>query len=999
MKLRGAYIIVILILIAGITTGFSQQNPSGLKWKSIDTGTYEIIFPEEITPLGQRVANLMIHYEKYNYSSIKAEPRRIPIVLINQYAEPNGFVSPAPFYSHWFTTPSSFDSIEWFKGLAIHEGRHMVQMNKLTEGAGKSVWRILLGDLGSAVFSGIYVPVWFMEGDSVVMETALTKGGRGRTPYFNIWQRGLELSGEKRYSYYKSYLGSYNALEPYSDHYRLGYILSSYIRRHYGKTVWDKVLSDTGRYVLWFTFDSSLKRATGRSITELYSDALNEYHTLWENQQSGLKITDAEIITPLKKSFTEKIKVPSVSIDYNYWYGLPIPSGSVSSQSWESFIYPSVNENGNLTVVKFNRDNELSLISLNKDNEIETIKQLPRDIASGFLMNERIFTTGGKYALWREGIPDPRWGYRSYSDLKLLDMTTGRTELISHNKKYIASAISADGKTAAGIEYDSDLKYILSVIDTGTGKEKFREEIKDQGYLYDPSISPDGNEIALAALSDDGNAILVYNLETKKISTLIGYTNDERLKAPVFYGKYIIYGSDYSGIDNIYAIDRTSKKRYQITSRPLGAYFPSVSENRLYFNDYSVTGYQTAIMNLDQKEWTPIEKTDKRVINYIDPIAGQELEGDNGKIDNTPDKEYVVENYYPVLNSVNFFSWYPYFNSTSAEFSFSMISKDVLHTTDLSVSYVRNFNEKTNYGMASLIYSGLYPVISLNGGYGERTLYLEDESTKKIPVYLNWNEVTGYGGFSLPLNFSRGLNSTFLNIGTNTGYIKVYEKDRDDYTVHDGIENDGELHYMQYFLSLTSLSQGAINSVSPGTGGILNVSYVHTPYYGDYRGSLLSTELALYLPGVRDTQSLKIAGSYEMLNAESYAFPHEFLFPRGYEAIDHEQLFKGTVDYNFPIIDFSAHIWKLFYIKRINGGLFFDFGAGNDSGYTAVKEKKDFIFYRSAGFELTAEHNWLSNKYLALEAGLRYSRCFDADEDSEKNRDKNRYELVLKTPL
>jgi hypothetical protein len=243
------------------------------------------------------------------------------------------------------------------------------------------------------------------------------------------------------------------------------------------------------------------------------------------------------------------------------------------------------------------------------------------------------------------------------------------------------------------------------------------------------------------------------------------------------------------------------------------------------------------------------------------------------------------------------------------------------------------------------------------------------------------------------------LNSTFLNIGANTGYIKIYNKNRDDYTVHDGIENDGELHYMQYFLSLTSLYQGAINSVSPGTGGILNVSYVHTPYYGDYQGSLLSTELALYLPGLRDTQSLKIAGSYEMLNAESYAFPHEFLFPRGYDAVDHEQLFKGTVDYNFPIINFSANIWKVFYIKRINGGMFFDFGAGNDSGYTAVKEKREFIFYRSAGFELTAEHNWLSNKYLAIEAGLRYSRCFDADENAAINRDKNRYDLVVKTPI
>ena len=255
MKRLISTVILFLAMFNSGTDIYSQQNPSGLKWKSIDTGTYEIIFPEEITPLGQRVANLMVHYEKYNYSSIKATPRGIPIVLINQYAEPNGFVSPAPFYSHWFTTPSSFDSVEWFKGLAIHEGRHMVQMNKLTEGFGKGIWRFLLGDSGSAYFSGLYIPSWFMEGDAVVMETALTKGGRGRTPYFTLWQRGLELSDEKRYSYYKTYLGAYDALAPYPDHYKLGYILSSYIRKHYGKSVWDRVLSDTGRYFLFYKFD------------------------------------------------------------------------------------------------------------------------------------------------------------------------------------------------------------------------------------------------------------------------------------------------------------------------------------------------------------------------------------------------------------------------------------------------------------------------------------------------------------------------------------------------------------------------------------------------------------------------------------------------------------------------------------------------------------------------------------------------------------------------
>ncbi len=938
----------------------AQQNPSGIKWKSIDTGNYVIIFPEEITPLGQRVANLMVHYEKYNYSSIKTEPRKIPIVLINQYAEPNGFVSFAPFYSHWFTTPASFDSIEWYKGLAIHEGRHMVQANKLKDGGGKGLWRFLFGETGTALFSAIYVPEWFLEGDAVVMETALTKGGRGRIPSFNLWQRAIELSDEK-YSYYESYLGSYGSPTPYDDYYRLGYLICSYVRRHYGKEVWNKVLEDTGKYFLFYTFDSSLRHETGRSITELYSDALKEYHSLWKFQQQGLQITDAEI------------------------------SGTVNSSVWESYLYPSLTEDRNLTAVFFSRNKKLSFVKINSDNETKNITQIPMEIASTFINNERILTTGGNYALWRESIPDLRWGYRTFSDLRLLDINTGTTRYISHKKKYTASALSPDGKTAVGIEHQPDLRYYIALIDTASGSEIYREEIINRGYIYDPAISPDGKDIVFSSLSNEGNSLLLFNVETKKIAILIPSANEERIKSPVFYGKYIIYSSDYSGIDNIYAIEIKTKKRYQVTSRPLGAFFPTVRDDILCFNDYSVYGYKAATMSLDQKKWIPIQQVQRRIIDYIKPIVEQELSNDNSDTDNIPDEEYNVKNYYPVLNSINIFQWVPYFNSTSTDLYFSIYSRDVLHTTDIAVSYIHNFNEKQNHGEASLLYSGLFPVISLYGGYGGRAVYLSKESSKNNNEYLTWNEVKGSGDISLPFNFSRGIHTTSFDLGAETGYIKLYEKNRFDYTIYDGMNAEGELNYLYYYLSFSSIAQGALDSVAKGTGAAIDISYTHTPYYGNYRGSLFSTELEIYLPGINDTHGLKLSGSYERIKYGNYIFPEKFLFPRGYDSIRYDGFYKASADYAFPILNFSLNIWKLVYFKRINGDIFYDFGAGRTDNINT--------YYRSAGFELTAEQVFLSNKYLSLETGLRYSRCFDSDKDAPENNDKNRYEFVIKSAL
>lgn len=979
-----------IIILLSTNNLFAQQNPSGIDWKSIDTGTYEIIFPAEIAPLGQRVANLMVHYEKYNYSSIKTEARRIPIVLINNYSEPNGFVSFAPFYSHWFTTPSSFDSIEWYKGLAIHEGRHMVQQNKLKDGPGETIWRILLGETGTAYLSIFYVPAWFFEGDSVVMETALTKGGRGRTPYFDLYQRAVEIS-DLRETYYETFLGSYDSLSPYPDHYRLGYLLCSYVRNHYGNDVWDKILSRTGRYFFWYTFGSALRKETGMTIDQLYTAALNEHRGLWLNQQSELKISDADILTTKNRQKQDAATPFTALINLGSLFRF---STTINAHPWESILYPSADDNGSITAVQFTKTDKLSLVKINEKNETETIKQLPFEVASSFLMNERNLSTGGGFALWREGVPDPRWGYRSYSDLKLLDIQTGRTEFITDYKKYIASAISGDGKTAVGIEYGPDLKYFISVIDTASKHESFREEIKDKGYLFDPAISPDGKNIALAALADEGNAILVYNLESRKITVITGYTHNERFKAPAFYKNYLIYGSDYSGIDNIYAVDIKTGKRFQITSRPLGAYFPSVSKDKLYFSDYSVYGHQAASIILDQKQWVPIEKAERAVTNYIGPVAEKELAGDTD-VDNIPDNNYDVNNYYPILNSVNFYGWdwlTPLLFSSLTEFRVDLVSQDVHQTTEIMLSYIHNFNESTNAGEISIIYSGLYPVFSIKGGYGERAQYLIDESeAEDEEIYMTWKETAGSAGISLPLNFSRGIRSTYITFGAEAGYIKITDKNYDDYEIYEDMNYDGELQYMNYYFTFSNLTQTAFNSVSPGTGEILTISYFDTPYDGDYLGNLFTADLALYLPGITDMQGTKISGSYEKVKYETYLFTQMFLFPRGYDSIRHEEFYKGSFDYSFPIANFSANIWKLLYFKRVNGDLFYDYGVG--------KTNEELYYYRSAGVEITFEHNWLSNKYLALELGVRYSRCFDADENAEKNNDKNSFDIVLKVPI
>jgi hypothetical protein len=163
-----------------------QQNPDSLKWKKIDTLHFEIIFPHEVEAKAQKVAHLLEAAYPLVSRGLEVLPKKISLILQNQSTISNGFVTLAPRRSEWYLTPAvdpELTNTEWMKTLAVHEFRHVVQFQKSRQGVNR-VFEIFLGEIGQALGIGLSMPPWFLEGDAVGIETALTKGGRGRLPLF-----------------------------------------------------------------------------------------------------------------------------------------------------------------------------------------------------------------------------------------------------------------------------------------------------------------------------------------------------------------------------------------------------------------------------------------------------------------------------------------------------------------------------------------------------------------------------------------------------------------------------------------------------------------------------------------------------------------------------------------------------------------------------------------------------------------------------------------------
>ena len=184
-----------------------ENNPASIKWQQVNTKNFRVLFPRGFDQQAQRVANTLEHIHKAESRTLGSTPRRISVILQNQSAESNGFVSILPRRSEFYTMPPQDYNFQgtndWLDLLSAHEYRHIVQYQHATRGFNRFIY-YLFGSTGLAGMSQVAAPQWFWEGDAVATETAFTHSGRGRIPYFGLILR-TNLQEGRTFNYHKQY--------------------------------------------------------------------------------------------------------------------------------------------------------------------------------------------------------------------------------------------------------------------------------------------------------------------------------------------------------------------------------------------------------------------------------------------------------------------------------------------------------------------------------------------------------------------------------------------------------------------------------------------------------------------------------------------------------------------------------------------------------------------------------------------------------------------------
>jgi hypothetical protein len=893
-------------------------DPASVKWQRLKSERFRIIFPSELDSSAQFVANAFEYQYSASTKGLVSKPGKWPVIIHSHSIESNAYTPYAPKRMEFLTTPPQDNYAQpWLDQLVIHEFRHAVQYGSVNRGFTKGL-SYVFGQQAVAGIFGLFVPMWFIEGDATVQETVMSKSGRGRSPSFEMGLRAQFLE-RGIYSYDKAYNGSFKDYTP--NWYELGYLLVGYTRIKHGMDAWSPVMERVGKYPFMLVpFSTALHKQTGKGKSRLYEEITDSLQSDWRRQ--------------------------AVKIDYTS-YHLISPSPGKNYTHYDEAVFLT----DSLMIV-----DKMSIDDVNRYMLIDFYGNEKVLITPGLGMLDDALSAANGKVCWAEEDRDPRWSLRNYGVLKIYDVSSGKQRQLTHQTKYFAPILSDDGSRILAVESPPDGRYALVILDASTGEVIYRITSPENYFFMQPNWSTDGKTVVSTVLSEQGKSLVIADPVTGRMRIIIPFGFGD-IGEPVFYKQFILYRAPYSGIDNIYAADTLTGEIFQVTSTHFGASGPVVSPDgkRLVYSNYTSMGNELVWAELDQASWLPLNKVEDHSIKLYEPLSKQmNFIFDP---DSVPKVDHTAKPYRKGLNLFNFHSWAPLaidIDNTNVNPGVTLLSQNLLGTSITSLGYEYNLNEETGKYFLKYSYEGLYPAFDMGIDYGIREGINSDTAADVRNFY--FHELNSYVDVRIPLGWYT--RSWFVGLQPSAGYsLKYLEMITDSILfIHDRVQS---MDFRSYFYAQLRQSN---RDLIPRWGQTLDLNYRHAPFTGDSANSIFSAELTLYFPGLLRHHGFKIYGGYQDRFVDYYSYSGMINLPRGYSGIYGNQIFSGSISYEFPVFYPDWHIGPVIYIKRLKAALFYD--------QAWVYDTEPDQSYNSFGADLTLDFH-LFRLFAPLEAGLR----------------------------
>ena len=956
-------------------------TPSKLKWRQINNDDVQVVFPEGIEDRAQRIANLVSYLKHNNLESVGDKTGKVTIVLQNQTITPNAFVALSPFRSELYLTPPQFNFLgtgDWIDLLTTHEYRHVLQTTNAKRGFTK-VASFVLGENTLAFLRRLALPRWYLEGDAVGTETALSNSGRGRLPHFNMEYRAMRVSGLD-YGYEKASANSIKNFVP--NHYNLGYYMTTFARRKFGEDIWQKTLDNSVRYKWFFPLSSSLRKYTGYRSPQLYKAAMSELDSIWKVQDQQIEESKYTQISPAEPKKYTQYRNPQY-IDEDTW-----------------------------VVEKTSLDQIRTYFTIDRSGKEEKL------FAPGF--NYRFNNTlsaSNEKLVWTETTFDLRWGAKDFSIIKTGNLDGDNQVKVSSKSKLFAPAFSPDGSKIVAVQTTEEQTYALVIIEPNTGLITQKFHNPENIFFSFPRFTDDGKSIVAIAQHDQKQAIVLVDVETESIKNVTDYAYAQ-LSNPFPKNGKVYYSAAYTGINNIFSVDINSKEITQITSSRFGAFQPAVSPsgNKLVYSDYTALGYSLREVSLTDSKTVNTENLSS-IIDYYKPLVEQEGGSIEDEIGSTV---FETKKFHKTSGLFNPHSLqaFPYHPNYSAEIQV----ENKFQTLSGSFGYSYNVNENAGGFYADFTYAQFFPVIegslSFNNDRSRNAFFSYGFERNDTTFYFSeplafgkqWKEDEYSIGVTLPFNLTKGNYLTSMRVSGSYHLMNVSYEDVDfgEGNYINLSSRNGYVNAMDYRLRFSRSRITAQQQINPRFAQTLDVRYRSTLISNRNKGDVFTAISYFYFPGVWRTHSFNIGAAYQNEGIdETYQFRDNFTYPRGYSSIPHDEINKFSVNYALPLFYPEAAVGPLAFFQRVKLNGFFDVAVAKTNARSLAAlpyllgnvNLSEFSYpetsnsFKSFGAELTFDVRFL--RLLDANLGVRYSYLMDVNKTLNPSRNQHQIDFIL----
>ncbi len=545
MRIRNFLSAIILSLVpiaAGAQFYTLGDNPASVKWYSVSTAHYRIVYPAGLDSLARAYGRTLEQFRPSVGTSVGYEPGewtwgKVPVIMHAFDAISNGSVAWAPKRVDLFTSPSAYspEPMNWIENLTIHEQRHVAQMQL---GLSPKTFRTLdyiFGEMWNGAVAGVWM-TGYIEGDAVVAETAFSRSGRGRTADFLNYYMIAFDNGDMR-SMARWRLGSQTKY--YLDKYAYGYLFLSGMRYLYGNSTF---MADYYEHMARRPYDIGgfgrvLRPQTGglgeKAVFKAVTDTMR---TMWSEEIAArAPYTPYSEVTEHERRYVE------------YSHGTPA--------------------GGDIYSVRSGIARPAALVRVDSTGRTHTLRAFTSvssklayspTAAPDHLTGPSSWPAASGRLYWSEYGYDPRWSMRVNSIIRSYDLAGGmkKTRTLTRKGRLFNPAASDDGTMLSVIEYRDDGTSALVILNSGSGSRMATAAAPDTLQIVESAWL--GDRIYVTALSGEGAGIYSTTFSN---GIFTGPWREEMAPQPAkidglqSFRDALYFSSDRLGVKELYRLD------------------------------------------------------------------------------------------------------------------------------------------------------------------------------------------------------------------------------------------------------------------------------------------------------------------------------------------------------------------------------------------------------------------------------------------------------------